>query len=104
MRYTQDMSRNKFELVSGVLLIIMPFLGFPSLWKTVVYIVVGCILIIVSCVGHFKRRSEVSFYDPESVDVPFVEHKNTEQHPQQHVEHTEHKRQDSYFNSITENI
>jgi hypothetical protein len=66
MRYTRDMTRNKFELCSGFILIIVPFLGFPSPWKTVVYVLIGISFVILASVGHFKRRSEESFYDPEA--------------------------------------
>ncbi len=53
------MSRNKIILLLGILLVLMPFLGFPSAWKTFFYSGFGIILIIIAIVGHVRRRSPI---------------------------------------------
>jgi hypothetical protein len=37
----------------------MPFLGFPSTWKNLFYVLFGAILITVAIVGHVRRRSPI---------------------------------------------
>jgi hypothetical protein len=53
------MSRNKIVLLIGILLVLMPFLGFPSTWKNLFYVLFGAILITVAIVGHVRRRSPI---------------------------------------------
>lgn len=51
------MSKNKIELLLGLLLVIMPFTGFPPAWKTSFYILAGIVLILIAVAAHVKRRS-----------------------------------------------
>lgn len=73
IRYTAMMSRNKTTLLIGILVCLMPFLGFPSSWKTVFYFVFGVILIIVAAVGHVRRRSSHITERREVVTEVYVE-------------------------------
>jgi hypothetical protein len=50
-------SRNKINLLIGILVAAMPFLGFPAQWKTIFYVVAGAILIISAVLLHIRRRS-----------------------------------------------
>jgi uncharacterized membrane protein len=67
------MSRNKIILLIGILLIAMPFLGFPSTWKTIFYIVFGAILIIMAVIGHIRRRSPRIEQQQEVVTEVYVQ-------------------------------
>lgn len=60
-------------LLIGILLLMMPFLGFPSSWKTVFYIVVGFILIIMAVLGHIRRRSPMIDERQQVVTEVYVE-------------------------------
>ena len=60
-------------LLIGVLLFLMPFLGFPSSWKTIFYVGVGLILIIMAVVGHVRRRSPLSDERRQVVTEVYVE-------------------------------
>lgn len=53
------MSQNKIILIFGIFVAAMPFLGFPALWKTIFYVVIGCILITMAVVRHIRRRSMI---------------------------------------------
>ena len=52
------MSRNKLYLFLGVLIMIMPFLGLPALIKTMVFVAIGFIMVLISVIAHTQRRSE----------------------------------------------
>jgi hypothetical protein len=67
------MSRNKITLLIGILVFIMPFLGFPSSWKTIFYLTFGVILIIIAAVGHVRRRSPAITERREVVTEVYVE-------------------------------
>jgi hypothetical protein len=67
------MSRNKTILLIGLLLVIMPFLGFPSAWKTFFYILMGAILITMAVVGHTRRRSPGFEQGREIITEVYVE-------------------------------
>jgi len=66
------MSRNKLILLIGILLVLMPFLGFPSAWKTFFYMGFGIILIIVAIVGHVRRRSPLMVEREEVITEVYV--------------------------------
>ncbi len=67
------MSRNKIVLLIGILVFIMPFLGFPSSWKTIFYVIFGGILIIIAAIGHVRRRSPMVTERREVVTEVYVE-------------------------------
>jgi len=51
------MSRNKLNLILGIIIAAMPFLGFPPVWKTFFYVVAGVGLIVNAFIRHVRRRS-----------------------------------------------
>ena len=72
------MSRNKTILLIGILTVLMPFLGFPSTWKTVFYIIFGVILIIMAVYGHVSRRSSMSKEQEEVITEVYVTESDTQ--------------------------
>jgi hypothetical protein len=66
------MSRNKIKLLIGILLVLMPFLGFPSAWKTFFYVMFGAILITMAIVGHVRRRSPLAQNREEVITEVYV--------------------------------
>ena len=77
------MSRNKIELVCGVLLIAMPFTGFPTSFRTAVYIFIGLVFITISFIGHMRRRSNVVMNSTEDIHHTHVEHAGPQQNTEQ---------------------
>ncbi len=69
------MSKNKIILILGILVAIMPWLGFPSSWKDVFYFLAGAVMVIVAVIGHSRRRSALSIGKTEVVTEVFVENK-----------------------------
>ena len=51
------MSKNKIVFFIGVVLLIMPFLGFPPSWKSFISIVFGITLVVLSFSAAAKRRA-----------------------------------------------
>jgi hypothetical protein len=49
------MSKGTFVFLLGILLIVLPYLGIPSLWKHYLYIGIGCTLLLV---GYALRRAQ----------------------------------------------
>jgi hypothetical protein len=78
--YTLNMSRNKIIFIIGIVVLIMPFLGFPSAWKTIFYIIAGAILVIIAIHGHIRRRSRAPLMESrEVVTEVFVETNGTKE-------------------------
>jgi hypothetical protein len=48
------MKRETLVFIFGFLLVFMPFLGVPSAWKRIVYVVIGALLVII---GYQLRRA-----------------------------------------------
>ena len=67
------MSRNKIILLLGILIILMPFLGFPLGWKNTFYVIFGLIFITMAVVGHVRRRSPMITERHEVVTEVYVE-------------------------------
>lgn len=51
------MSKNKIVFSIGLILVIMPILGFPVLWKTFLSVILGLSLIFLSFSVAAKRRA-----------------------------------------------
>lgn len=47
---------HRFLFITGTLVVIMPFLGFPTFWKTVCYVVFGLFIIITSLFLKGSKR------------------------------------------------
>ena len=50
------MSRNSIHLILGILLICMPFTGFPTGFKSAFYVFCGIVFIVIAWMVFFKRR------------------------------------------------
>lgn len=48
------MKRESLVLLAGLLILVLPFLGFPSDWKRIAYVVLGALLVLL---GYQLRRS-----------------------------------------------
>ncbi len=68
------MSKGTFVFLLGILLILIPYLGIPSLWKQYLYVGLGVILLLV---GYALRRaqylSEIDLGNGERGGETFVE-------------------------------
>lgn len=71
--YTSFMSRNKIILLIGILLVAMPFLGFPASWKNFFYILSGLIFIVMAVRSHMRRQNLEVLERHEVVTEVFVE-------------------------------
>ncbi len=49
------MSKATFVFVLGLFLIVLPYLGIPSVWKNYIYLALGIVLILV---GYALRRTQ----------------------------------------------
>ena len=49
------MKKGTFIFLLGIILIILPYLGMPALWKQYVYVALGALLLIV---GYALRRAQ----------------------------------------------
>ncbi len=67
------MSKNKIIFIVGILTTIVQFLGLPSSWDNVLYIILGLILIVVAVVSHNRRRAAMVDEKKEVVTEIFVE-------------------------------
>lgn len=72
------MTRSRVIFWSGILVAVMPFLGFPGSWKTVMYVIVGLLIASYPAREFVKNRMGVNFqyYRRRNTDKTFVE--NTE--------------------------
>lgn len=52
-------SKNRIVLIIGVILVLIPLLGFTTSWKHFFFIVSGAILILMSFSNSISRRSKV---------------------------------------------
>lgn len=67
------MTRNQIILTVGVLIVIMPFLGFPRLWKTIFYMVSGGGLVLTAVIAHVERRAATIVAEEAEETEVFVE-------------------------------
>ncbi len=49
------MKKGTFIFLLGIILIVLPYLGMPTLWKQYVYVALGALLLIV---GYALRRAQ----------------------------------------------
>ncbi len=54
------MSRNTFYMILGVMIILIPFSGFPSFWKTTFHVVIGLIMIGLGMLIYLNKRARRS--------------------------------------------
>ena len=72
------MRQNRVIFWSGVLIAIMPFLGFPGSWKTLIYFFAGLLVASYPSMDFLRNRMGTNFhqYRARHNDQTFVE--NTE--------------------------
>lgn len=71
-RYNYNMSKRQWLMVTGVIVIILPFSGFPSSWNTSVSVILGLLIITIA----YNLNSEKSPKISAPSHMPFVEHKS----------------------------
>lgn len=67
------MAHNKYILAIGIITILMPFLGFPSTWRTIYYVLAGLCLVIIAVNTHIQERTNDTVERHEVVTEVFVE-------------------------------
>ena len=67
------MSKNKIIFIVGILILLIQFLGFPSSWNNIFYIILGLILVVTAVVAHNRRRAKVLENRHEVVTEVYVE-------------------------------
>ena len=77
--YTKLMSKNKIIFIVGLLTIIIQFLGFPSSWNDVFYLILGLILVVVAVISHNIRRKAVLQEHKEVVTEVYVQSSGNQQ-------------------------
>lgn len=58
------MSKETIISLLGLYLIILPFLGFPQTWKTVMFILIGTSLVFLGYILRQKRSKNLSGETP----------------------------------------
>ena len=80
--YTLDMSKETTVILLGALVVIVPYLGVPSSWRTLALIVIGIALMIVGFMLRGKSQATPGSY-------PFAERDthatDTHSHDQERV-------------------
>lgn len=64
------MSKNKIVFILGIALVILPFLGFPSAWKTFFMLVMGLFLVSLSFTTSLRKRTSGKKYPRTKKDIP----------------------------------
>jgi hypothetical protein len=70
------MSKNKAILIIGVIILILPDLGFPPEWDSIFYVLLGLVLVLISIWNSIEARSGLRLFKknkPQSSDTPFVD-------------------------------
>ena len=50
--------RYQFTTILGVLVVVLPFLGFPSAWHQVLFVIIGCLLIGTGLTGQRQLKKD----------------------------------------------
>ena len=66
------MSKRQWLIILGVLIIALPFLGFPSNWDTIISVIVGLLIIVIS----YRINLSKVVKEEKSSTIPYVEQKN----------------------------
>lgn len=82
------MSSRQVIIILGILVILLPFSGFNSTWDTVISIIAGLLIIILSYRLSPIKKNKTKQYEGDKTeitksqtqnDLPFVENKNESQ-------------------------
>ncbi len=65
MAYNIPMQKAKILLILGIWVSILPYLGFPSSWKSILFLLTGFGLIFLSFLLYvdFKKKDKVETFD-----------------------------------------
>lgn len=76
MRYNSVTSMNhKATLIIGILVLILPYLGFPRDWDDAFYTILGAILVLISLTAIWRRYlSEAVSQSHKEENVVYREH------------------------------
>ncbi len=69
------MSKSSIIITAGILVIVLPFLGFPAGWKTFLFVVIGLIICLSELYGMFSQMYRENFLNEhtEVVNDVFTE-------------------------------
>lgn len=77
------MSKRQFIMLLGALIIILPFLGFPSSWDTAIMVLIGVLIIILAynikplIIDNSKNDIKRVYSEGKlETNLPFVDHRN----------------------------
>lgn len=100
LRYNDNMSKRQVIMFLGVIVIFLPFLGFPTNWDTIISVLVGILIIGIAYKmspvtkynakmsgGNYANVTDSDFQDVQKIngansmeassqDLPFVEHQS----------------------------
>jgi len=54
------MRKEKTLFIIGLWVIVLPFLGFPGLWKTIIFILTGLILIYLGYLFYMEAKNRLA--------------------------------------------
>jgi hypothetical protein len=72
--YNHNMSSRQVIIILGILIGLLPFLGFNSTWDTVISVFTGMLIIILAY--RLSPITKDSVKDNKEKNLPFVENKN----------------------------
>jgi len=73
--YNHNMSSRQIIIILGILIGLLPFLGFSSSWDTVISVFTGMLIIILAYrLSPITKDSSIK--DNKEKNLPFVENKN----------------------------
>jgi hypothetical protein len=56
--YTGNMSSNKIYFILGILIIVVPFSGLTVTVETVIFVVIGLVLMVTAFLSSMKKRAQ----------------------------------------------
>ena len=67
------MSKETWVIILGIAIAVMPYLGFPSSWKTVLFVLLGLTLVLIGFLLRTETLSRSGGAYAPTVHQPFVE-------------------------------
>ncbi len=71
-----SMTLDSLIILSGALVAILPFLGFPNTWDSVIFVVLGALVVALGIVVR-RRAPRASVHDRDSIFVENAPHTDT---------------------------
>lgn len=74
------MTLDALIMLAGALVALLPFLGFPTAWDTVMFFALGVFTVALGIVvrrrglGHLKRPQPTQYHESNPVDYPTDQH------------------------------